>query len=447
MSTSVESPSMFTGIMQIFLLIILILINAFFAMSEIAIITLNENKIKKLASSGHKQAQKVLRLTENTSNFLATIQVGVTLSGFLTSAAASQSFSEHLANALTFLNLPLSTRNLISTVLITIILSYFSLVLGELAPKKIAMQKAEEISFKSVGILLTIRKIFSPFIKFLSASSNLVVRMFGIDPFASEDAVTEEEILMMLGAGEEKGIFEETTTDMIENIFDFDDLTASEIMTHRIDMISIEDNKSISETVDLSIKYGRSRIPVFHGDIDNIIGIIHVKDLLKYISKEDPSDTKITDVMREVLYIPETKNCSDLFKEMIDSKTHIAIIVDEYGGTSGLITIEDLVESIVGSIQDEYDNEKSDIMKTGENSFTVEGSSPIDEISNLLNFELPKGDYDTIAGLIFESIGKVPKENEHPSVQIGEYLFTVESIEDRRIEKVKIVKQPPEIKS
>ena len=220
MSSTTEVPSISNGIFQIILLLVLILINAFFAMSEIAIITLNDNKIKRMAQSGHKQAQKVLKLTKNASSFLATIQVGVTLSGFLTSAAASQSFSGQLSNALAFSGISQGARDVIATVIITIILSYFTLVLGELAPKKIAMQKPQEISFKVVGIFLFIRSIFKPFIKLLSASSNLVLKLLGVDPNASEEAITEEEILMMVDVGEEKGIFEETTKDMIENIFD-----------------------------------------------------------------------------------------------------------------------------------------------------------------------------------------------------------------------------------
>ncbi len=433
---------------QIILLFILIMINAFFAMSEIAIITLNDNKIKNMSKTGHKGAIKVLSVTKNSSQFLATIQVGVTLSGFLTSASASTLFSEKLASALSFLPLSKNLLNVISTVIITIILSYFSLVLGELVPKKIAMQNAEKISFKVIGIIDTFQKIFNPFVKLLSSSTNFVVRLFGIDPNLNEEVVTEEEILMMIDAGKEKGVIEESIKNMIENIFDFDDKTANEIMTHRTDIIAIQDIESLSKAINLATIYGFSRIPVFKSDIDDIIGMIYVKDLLKYIDDSiDKSKVRLTDIMRNVIYIPSTKRCSELFKELTDKKTQIAIIVDEYGGTEGLITIEDLMESIVGNIQDEYDNEDEEITKISDNSFTVDGMTSIDEVSNLLHIKIPDGDYDTIAGFMVKHLGYIPKKGEHPYIDFKNVRLIVSSVEDRRISKISISIKDEESKS
>lgn len=431
-------------IWQLLLLLVLILFNAFFAMSEIAIITLNDNKIRKMAEEGHKGAAKVLKLTANTSRFLSTIQIGVTLSGFLTSASAAQSFTGMLANALSFIPAPRPVVESISTVIITLILSYFSLVLGELAPKKIAMQRAEQISFKVVGILQGIATVFSPFIRFLSASTNLLVRLFGFDPNADEEEVTEEEILLMVDAGKEKGVIEGSAKDMIANIFEFDDITVNEIMTHRIDMAAIEDSEPVSDAVNLAITKGYSRIPVYEDDIDNIVGIVYVKDLLKYVCSEVPAEMKLTDLMRAPVFVPETKRCSELFAEMTASKTQIAIIVDEYGGTEGLITMEDLVEAIVGNIQDEYDHEEEEITQVNDNTFTVDGSTSIDEISELLDIDLPEGDYETIAGLMVERLGQIPSPGQHPSINVENIRFTVDEVEDRRISRILVVREEPE---
>nr|WP_319489792.1 hemolysin family protein [uncultured Caproiciproducens sp.] len=429
-----EQPS--NDFLSILLLLALILVNAFFAASEIAIITLNDNKIRKMAEDGNKKAAKVLKLTENSSRFLATIQVGITLSGFLTSASASQSFAGKLTALLSFL--PLSTGLIygISTVLITVLLSYFSLVFGELVPKKIAMQRAEELSFKFIGILNGTSTVFRPFISFLSFSTNIVMKMLGFDPNASEQTVTEEEILMMVDAGEEKGVIGESAKDMISNIFDFNDITASEIMTHRTEVDAVEDTATIQDVVNLSIADGHSRIPVYREDLDEVLGVIYVKDLLQYIGCELDGKTKITDLMRPAYFVPESKRCSQLFTEMTEWRTQIAIVVDEYGGTEGIITMEDLLESIVGNIQDEYDHEEEEIHKVDDHKFTVDGGTSIDEISDLVGIELPEGDYDTIAGLVVEMLGRIPKPNENPSVQIRNLTLTVQKVEDRRISKI-----------
>ena len=289
-------------LIQIILLLVLILVNAFFAASEIAVITLNDNKIQKMAEEGHKKAQKILKLTKNSSRFLSTIQIGVTLSGFLTSASASQSFAKKLADVMTFLPFSPSVVEGVATVIITIILSYFSLVLGELVPKKIAMQKSEALAFRFIGVLNATATIFKPFVSFLTVSTNFVLRLLRIDPNASEETVTEEEILMMVDVGEQKGVIQNSAKDMIANIFEFDDTTVTEIMTHRTDMTAVEDTSSISEAVNLSIENGYSRIPVYHEDLDDIVGIVYVKDLLKYVCSQMPEETKLTDVMRGQLY-------------------------------------------------------------------------------------------------------------------------------------------------
>lgn len=426
---------------EITILLGLILLNAFFAMSEIAIVTLNDKKIKKMASQGHEGALKVIRLISNSSDFLATIQVGVTLSGFLTSASASQSFAGPLSRLLEFTGLPKNILDITSTFIITLILSFFSLVFGELVPKKIAIQNAEAVSFRVVSVLLFISKMFRPFIKLLSSSTNIIVRSMGIDPNKNEQIVTEEEILMMVDAGEEKGTIEERAKDMIINIFDFDNTTINEIMTHRTDIIAVEDTSTVNEVVSLSISNGFSRIPVYHEDIDNIIGVLYVKDLLKYVCSDIPEEVSLTNIMRKVMFVPDSKHCDQLFAEFTSRRIQIAIVVDEYGGIEGLVTMEDLIEAILGNIQDEYDNEENDIKRINDNTFTVDGSTSIEEIENLTGLKLGRGDYDTIAGLMIDRIGTIPKKNEHPFIEINNIRFTVQNVTERKISVVQVLKK------
>lgn len=427
-------------ILKLALLFLLIIVNAFFAMSEIAIISLNDNVIEKLAEEGHKKAKMIMKLTENPSNFLSTIQIGVTLAGFLTSASASTSFAQMLSDKLISLgsSIPPSVINGFSVVLITIIMSYFSLVLGELAPKRMAMQKPEKIAYAVVGVLLVVKKITSPFVKVLSASTNLVVRLFGFDPNANEESVTEEEIRMMVDVGQEKGVIEDQQREMIDNIFDFDDIDVSDIMTHRTDMSAVEDIDPLKEVVKISIEQGYSRIPVFHEDPDNIIGIVYIKDLLKYISSSLPKDKGPKDVMRKAYYVPFSKNCGELFNEMTENRVQMAVVVDEYGGTAGIVTMEDLLEAIVGNIQDEYDNEDEEIVEVDENTFTVDGITYIEEVNELVGDIIPEGDYDTIAGFIISNLGYLPKNGDMSVVEYKNLKFTVLNVEDRRIGKVRV---------
>lgn len=258
------------------------------------------------------------------------------------------------------------------------------------------------------------------------------------------DAVTEEEILQMVGEGEEKGVIEETEKDMIANILDFNDTTVGETMTHRTDVSAVADDDPIMKAVEIAVEHGYSRVPVYHEDIDSIVGICYVKDLLPYVGRELPEFIKLTDLMRPAYFVPETKKCSQLFTEMTERKVQIAVVVDEYGGTAGLITLEDLVESIVGNIQDEYDHEEDDIHRVSETEFTVDGTASIDEISDLTGVSLPEGDYDTIAGLVTERLGYIPKEGEHPKISVAGLSVAVLEVEDQRLSRLFIVKEPQE---
>lgn len=443
-----EDPDPANVIFQLILLLVLILLNAFFAMSEIAIISLNDTKIKKMADEDDKRAKKILKLTDNPSNFLSTIQLGVTLAGFLTSASAAESFAGPLANKLSgWLHIAAESSvhgiiSGVSMVLITIVISYFSLVLGELVPKRIAMQKCEAISFKVVGILLFVRAITRPFIKILSVSTNIVVRMLGFDPNANEEVVTEEEIRMLVDAGEEKGVIEESQKEMINNIFDFDDVPVSDVMTHRTEIEAVEITDKIEDVVKLSCENGYSRIPVYEDELDNIRGIIYVKDLLPYVGKNIPNGKTISKFMRDAEFVPESKRCGDLFTEMTEKRVQMMFVSDEYGAVSGLVTIEDLLESIVGNIQDEYDDEEEDIVQLDEKTFNFDGITDIEEVEETLNIKIPEGEYDTLGGLIMSELGRMPEENDE--IICEGYKFIVEEMDERRIDRVRIEKLPEE---
>ena len=446
LNLAAESSQGSNLVFQILLLLILILVNAFFAMSEMAVVSLNDAKIEKMAEDGHKKAKLILKLTKNPTRFLSTIQIGVTLAGFLTSASAATAFAEMLTNAITAsFDVPESIVSPIAVVLITLVMSYFSLVLGELAPKRIGMQVPEKIAFAVAKPLLVISKITAPFVKFLSLSTNGVVRLLGFDPNANEEVVTEEEIRMMVDVGGEKGVIEDTQKEMINNIFEFDDMDAGDIMTHRTDVVAADINDiTLEDFMNLAIEHGRSRIPLYDEDIDNIVGIVYVKDLLKFVGKEVKAKGTLKNIMREPYFIPETKSCGELFKEMSSKRIQMAVVVDEYGGTAGIVTLEDIVEAIMGNIQDEYDVEEEEISRIDENTFTVDGTIDIEEIDELIGKELPEGDYETLAGFIMDELQCIPKDGEMNEVVFENVKFTVLSVEDRRIEKIKVEITPVE---
>lgn len=435
-------------IVQIVILFALIFVNAFFAMSEMAVVTLNDNKIDKMAEQGNKKAKQIKKLTENTSSFLSTIQIGVTLAGFLTSATAAQSFAGMLSDAIgrtAVVNvIPIGIINGFSTVLITLIMSYFSLVLGELVPKKVAMSNPEKMAFMAAPILVFVAKVTNPLVKFLALSTNGVLRLMGIDPHADEEVVTEEEIRMMVDVGGEKGVIEDTQIEMINNIFEFDDIDVADIMTHRTDMVCIDDDEPLSEAVKLSIENGFSRIPVYEEDPDDIVGVVYIKDFLKYVGTSLPKTKTVKDMMRPAYYVPETKRCGELFTEMTEKRVQMAVVVDEYGGTAGIVTLEDLLESIVGNIQDEYDQEDEEISIINETTFEVDGITDIEEVEEHTGKTFPDGDYDTIGGYIISVLGFLPEDGQMNEVQFENVRLTVLSVDERRIDKVKVEIIPEE---
>jgi len=418
------------------LLFALILINAFFAMSEIAVISLSETKLERMAADGSRKARRVRALMKNSGRFLSMIQIGVTLAGFLASAATAQSFSVPMEKLLESI-LPGNVAAPLATLLLTLAIAYVSLVLGELVPKRLALKYPERIALGAAGLLSLCAGAFRPLVWIVSASANGVLRLLGIDPNADESPVTEEDIRMLVDAGGEKGVIEETQQEMIHNIFELDDLDAGDIMTHRTDIVGVEAGEPLENAVENAMREGCSRLPVYEDDLDNIIGMIYIKDLLPYVGREMPGKTP-REVMREVHFVPESKRCGELLKEMTARHIQIAAVVDEYGGTAGLVTLEDVLEAIVGSIQDEYDHEEEDISKIDESTFLLEGTTAIEEVAELTGVPLPEGDYDTIAGFLLRELGYIPAPGERPEVEYRGLKFTVEEVEDRRVAVIKV---------
>lgn len=422
---------------ELLLIIILILINAFFAASEMAIVSLNRTKITHLANEENKKAKTLLKLMEEPSKFLATIQVGITMAGFLASASAATSMSKPLAKFLLKLNIPGSDQ--IALFLVTIILAYITLVLGELVPKRIALQNSERIAMASINIIIFISKITLPFVKILTASTNLIMRILGNKDESIEEKVSKEEIMMMIDVGEETGILNQTEKEMIDGIFDFDDTLAKEVMTPRTDVFAVDIDTPIEELINKVMDEQFSRIPVYEGDIDNIIGILYLKDLFIYSRKGEITKETLIKILRTPYFVPETKNIDELFRELQSNKNHMAILIDEYGGFSGIVTIEDLIEEIVGNIFDEYDDIViEDITKVDTNTYIVNGATSIDDINETLHINLPSDNYDTIGGFVIDILGSIPKEDEHLVVEYENLTFKIEKVEEKRIEKLKI---------
>lgn len=424
---------------SIIILIILILINAFFASAEIAFISLNDAKIDIQAKEGNNKAKKIQNMLKNPSKFLATIQIGVTLAGFLSSAFASDTFADKLAPVLnTWIpSLSISTWKSISIIIITIILSYFTLVFGELVPKRIAMKYYEKVSFASIGVIKTISVITAPFVKFLTFSTNIVSKLFGVTG-EEEDNVTEEEIRMMVDVGEEKGTIEEEEKEMINNVFEFNDKFVSEIMVPRNKIFALDIDMTIAEVIEkLSEDMRYSRIPVYDENMDNIKGIIYIKDLL--ISNKN-KNSKIKSLVKEAYFVSETKRVNELFQELRKDKKQIAIVLDEYGGTAGMVTMEDILEEIVGEIYDEYDKETDKFKKIDNNTFLFDASIALYDVEKFLDIDIDEDDVDTLGGYLIKKLDRIPKDGEKPIVETEKVTYKIEKVKDRKILKVKACK-------
>ena len=433
---------------QLLLQAALILVNAFFAAAEIAVLSVNENVVRHNAEEGDKRAAKLLKIVEEPTTFLSTIQVGITLAGFLASAFAADTFASMLTNWLVntvgITGVSAGFINTVSVILITLILSYFTLVLGELVPKRIAMQKKDFIIKISVGVISFLSKVLRPITWLLSVSTNGVLRLLGIDPNKETDEVSEEEIRMMVDIGEESGTIETDEKEMIENIFEFNNQTAEDVMIHRTNMEVIWLEDTPEQIMSHIIDSGLSRFPVCDEDIDDVVGILAARDYLINANSNDPKPLK--ELIREPYFVPESIHTDILFRQMQDKKTHMAIVIDEYGGTSGLVTMEDLLECIVGNIYDEFDPvEELEIAKLNDNLWKVAGTAPLDELAEELQIDIPESEeYDTLSGLIMDHLNAVPEDDTTFEIDILRMHIKVTEIKDRRIEWTYISLNPEE---
>jgi putative hemolysin len=422
------------------LIIFLLLLNAFFAMAEIALVSVRKTRIKQLVEEGVPHARSVQKLLEDPTRFLSTIQIGVTLVGFFASAAGAVTFAKPLGDLFARTPITAVADNAygIAVVLVTLVIGFLSLTIGEISPKSLALKHAERLSLWVAEPLLLLSYIMSPLVKITTIASNALVKPFGGTASFAPPIMTEEELKMLVEAGEEEGVLEEEEKEMIHSIFEFTDTVVRKVMVPRIDIKAVEVNEPISELIKLIVTAGHSRIPVYEESIDNIVGIVHAKDVLRAVY-ENGKRVTIRELMRPPYVIPENKMVDELLAEFKRNKIQMAIVVDEYGGTAGLVTIEDLLEEIVGDIMDEYDVEEPLVEVIDENTRIVDARMPIDEINEDMGLSLPEEEFDTIGGLVFGLLGKQPQEGDH--VTYNSVDLIVEKTDGRRIEKVKIIRR------
>ena len=398
-------------IQQLLLQFILILLNAFFAATEIALISLNEKKIRSLADDGDKKAKKLIKIIDDPTKFLSAIQVGITLAGFLGSAFAADNFAEKLTGFLvsTF-NVSeeyIGTIDTVSVIVITLILSYFTLVLGELVPKRIAMKHKEKLANGVCGMISVLTTVLKPIIWFLTVSTNLVLRLFGIDPHAKDDAVSEEDIVVMLDAGADEGTLDKDDIAYIKNVFKLERLSAADIMTPRSSVVAVPEDISESDLLSIIEEEGYSRIPVYAESLDKIVGVLHTRN---YLLKRTARDFKLEDVLIAPEFVPETIRLDALFKDMQETHTHMVLVVNEYGHTSGIVTMEDIIEELVGEIWDEQDEATEPIMPMSEDTYRVLSSISIDDFFEYFSLEKSEDiESTTVNGWLSEVCGNIPE--------------------------------------
>lgn len=395
--------------------LVLIALNAVFASAELAVLSINETKLERMAEQGNNRAKRLFRLTREPAKFLATIQVAITLSGFLGSAFAADNFSEPLVNWVISLgvDIPRATLDAISVVLITLILSYFTLVFGELVPKRIAMKKSEQLAMGISGLVSGISVVFKPIVWFLSVSTNLVLRLFGIDPNEAEDQVSEEEIRLLVDAGSEKGTIDHQEKEFIQNVFEFNDITAGDIATHRTDVtvLWLEDSADIwAQTLHNS---RHTLYPVCDGSPDNVVGILNAKDYFRL--PERTKETILADAVRPAYFVPETIKADVLFRNMKKEHNSLAVVLDEYGGMEGIVTLYDLLEELVGDLGEDTPEEAAaepHIEQVDETTWKLIGNVELFDIEQALDVDIGLEDVETFTGLVFNHLGRVPNDGD-----------------------------------
>lgn len=424
---------------QLILIVILTLINAFFSASEMAMVSVDQNKLKQEADEGDEKSKKILSLLQDQSNFLSTIQVVITLSGFFNSAAAATGISTRIGRFLFIKDIPYAFT--ISTVFITLVLSYITIVFGELVPKRVALVRSEKFARFSVGIVLISSKIFRPFVKLLSFSTNLVLKLMGISTDGVEEKVTINDIKSLVQLGQTQGIIDEVESEMIHSVIELDNTYAEEIMTARTEVFMIDVNEPFEEFGDKMLEYKYSRIPVYEDEVDNIIGILYLKDFLLESYKKGFENVDIRSILKPAYFVPERKNINELFSELQKNNRYMALLIDEYGGFSGIVTIEDLIEEIVGDIDDEFDHDEPEFIRVSEDVVIAKGSISIKELNSGLGLEIfdeNSEDYDTLGGLVIFLLGQIPNDGEQPSLEYENLEMKVLEVKDKRIQEVKI---------
>lgn len=429
-------PGNSTIIWQILLQVVLIFLNAVFASAEIAVISFNSNKMAQMAQKGDKRAKRLQNLTDPPAKFLATIQVAITLSGFLGSAFAADNFSEMLVNAVSKFNLPVSPKVLdtIAVILITVILSYFTLVFGELVPKRIAMKKTEKMALGISGMMSVCAKIFAPIVWVLTKSTNVVLRLFGIDPETEDNEVTEEEIRLMVDAGTESGTIDFDEQQIITNVFEFDDITAGEIATHRTDISFLWKDETDEEWEETIFNSRHSLYPVCDESVDDVIGVLSTKEYFRLRDKSRENVMK--EAVRPANFVPESVRADVLFERMKQTRDHFAVVLDEYGGMTGIVTINDLIEELVGDIDDEYeDREDEEIKKIDSETWSIGGNAEMEDVEKALGIKIDDDEYDTdtFGGFIFSALGTIPDDGTQVEVQAQGLNIKVTEIAEHRV--------------
>lgn len=425
-------------LLQFIVIIVLTGINAFFSGAEMSIVSVNKNKIKVMVEEGDKKAILLDNLLKEPSKFLSTIQVGITLASFFASASAATGLSQFLSVFLNKMKVPYSAQ--LSMIIVTFLLSYVTLVFGELIPKRVALRSSEKMALSSIGVIVFISKIFSPFVKFLTFSTNVVLTLLKLKEDNIEEKVSKEELRSLVEVGREHGIINEVEKEMIENIIVFDEKIAREIMIPRTKVFLIDRNTTIEELFETKEVGKYSRIPVYEEEADNIVGILLTKDLMMEAYKKGFENINISEMVQEAYFVPETKNVNELFNEMQLEKKHITILIDEYGGFSGIVTLEDLIEEVMGNIADEYDDEDLSIRQLSPNKYLISGDVSLNDLNDAFHIELESKYYDTLSGLLIEKLGYIPEDDEKISpITIDGIEFKPQKVRDKKIEKIIVI--------
>lgn len=432
-------------VLPLIITFLLLLLTALFSFCDEAFFAVGETRIRELEDDGNRKAAKIRKLTEKERQFTSRVRINTL---FCTTIAVIQftRFTTIFTNIL----LPVTGvmgyafTAVIAYVLLFLLVFVLFGTFGVLLPRRLAHLNTEAVSLALVDAFAFFHKLLYPLYGCCRLISWPFIKLAGMDPKEDPDTVTEDDIIELIEDVEEIGALEESQKDMLNNIFAFDDITAAEIMTPRPDMAAIEVNDPIADALAMAVENGYSRLPVYEEDIDHVLGILYVKDLLPYVGRAIPKSVTIRKLLRKTLFVPDTKKCDELFEELSEQHLQMAIIVDEYGGVAGIVTIEDLLESIVGNMQDEFDNEEEEVTQLDEDSFEIDASLSIGELNELLDVDLPEGDYDTVAGFILDQLGHIPEDKEEASVSFENLTFTVQEMDDRRIEQVLIIRDPAE---